>query len=63
MLTLADARLYVKLVRWKFAETMPQWPHEYTVKTWQPELSQRFESFCALILREGIVIPYVVIAQ
>ena len=27
-----DAGVYIAQVRWQFAETMPQWPHEYTVR-------------------------------
>jgi hypothetical protein len=27
--TVNDARTYIAAVRWQFAKTMPQWPHEY----------------------------------
>ena len=52
------ARRYIATVRWKFASTMPDWPHEYTVKDWRPELSLGFEAFCRLIKAEGFVEPW-----
>jgi len=52
------ARAYIATVRWNFAKTMPDWPHEYTVKDWQPELSFAFEAFCRLIKAEGFVAPW-----
>src|SRR3954468_17230602 len=42
-LSTAEARSYIGNVRWQFAKTMPDWPHEYTIKAWRPELSARFE--------------------
>lgn len=30
--TLLAARTYVAQVRWHYAKTMPQWPHEYIVR-------------------------------
>ena len=43
-----DARHYIAQVRWQFAKTMPQWPHEYTVRNWRPELESDFEEFARL---------------
>lgn len=37
---------------------MPDWPHEYTIKAWRPELGEAFETFCRLILNEGFVEPW-----
>ena len=37
---------------------MPDWPHEYTVKAWDPQRNAEFESFCALIRRDGAVEPW-----
>lgn len=51
--TIGDARNYIATVRWQFAKTMPQWPHEYTVRSWHPELEDTFVSFAALIRRDG----------
>lgn len=53
-----QARRYIREVTWRFAETMPQWPHEYTVRDWRPDLDVEFEAFAALIRRAGIVKPW-----
>jgi len=37
---------------------MPQWPHEYTVRDWQPELEGNFFEFVSLIRSAGIVKPW-----
>jgi hypothetical protein len=42
--TLDDARTYIAKVRWQFAATMAQWPHEYTVLKWRQELEPEFFS-------------------
>src|SRR4051812_980779 len=53
-----EAVAYIEKVRWQFAKTMPDWPHEYTVKSWRPELVTEFEAFCRLIAQEGFVEPW-----
>ena len=53
-----DARSYIAKVRWQFATTMAQWPHEYTVLTWQPQLKGEFFNLVALIRNEGVVKPW-----
>ena len=53
-----DSRRYVAAVRWQFAKTMPQWPHEYTVRSWRPELVAEFEAFVRLIRATGVVKPW-----
>jgi hypothetical protein len=53
-----QARRYVAGARWQFAKTMPQWPHEYTVRHWQPELEADFFAFAVLIRSNGIVKPW-----
>jgi hypothetical protein len=55
---LAGARRYIATVRWQFAKTMPQWPHEYTVRVWRPDLADRFEGFASLIRETGEVKPW-----
>ncbi len=37
---------------------MPQWPHEYTVKAWRPDLADEFEKLCRLIARRGVQEPW-----
>jgi hypothetical protein len=53
--TADDARAYIARVRWQFAKTMPQWPHEYTVRAWRADLEQEFVQFVVLIRRDGVV--------
>jgi len=57
-LDVAGARAYIAEVRWQFAKTMPQWPHEYTVRTWHPELGDTFQAFVRLIRETGEVKPW-----
>jgi len=40
--TIDDARRYIARVRWQFATSMAQWPHEYTVLKWRPEFETEF---------------------
>ena len=56
--TADDARAYVAQVRWQFAKTMSQWPHEYTVREWRPDLEREFLAFAVLIRRDGAVKPW-----
>ena len=51
-------RDYIGQVRWQVAKTMPDWPHEYTVKAWRPELTDAFVAFCRLIANEGVIEPW-----
>lgn len=37
---------------------MPEWPHEYTVRSWRPELDGEFTSFCQLIAEIGVPEPW-----
>lgn len=53
-----DPRAYIAKVRWQFAKTMPQWPHEYTVRTWRADLEREFFDFVVLIRRDGVVMPW-----
>ena len=53
-----DARTYIGDVRWRYAKTMPQWPHEYTVRGWRPDLERQFFEFVSLIRQDGIVKPW-----
>jgi hypothetical protein len=52
--TIDDARMYIGQVRWQFAKTMPQWPHEYTVREWRPDLDRQFAALADMIRTEGI---------
>jgi hypothetical protein len=48
------ALAYINGVEWKFAKTMPQWPHSYTVVTWNPHLETEFRWLAGMIQRDGI---------
>jgi hypothetical protein len=52
--SLDAAAAFIQQVRWQFAKTMPDWPHEYTIKSWRPELMADFEAFCQLIETPGV---------
>jgi hypothetical protein len=56
--TIDDARAYIAKVRWQFAKTMPQWPHEYTVRDWRRDLDEDFARMVVLIRQEGVVKPW-----
>ena len=49
------ARKYIDEVQWQFARAMRQWPHEYTVKSWRPDLDDAFGAFVVLIQSAGVV--------
>lgn len=53
-----DPRAYIAKARWQFAKTMPQWPHEYTVRAWRPDLERGFFDFVVRIRRDGVVKPW-----
>lgn len=53
-----DARTYIAKVRWQFAASMPQWPHEYTVLKWRQDLEPEFFAFVSLIRSDGMVKPW-----
>ena len=44
---------YINSVKWVFARTMPQWPHEYTVREWRPDLDSEFVWFAETIRKYG----------
>jgi hypothetical protein len=37
---------------------MPQWPHEYTVRAWLPDLEHAFFAFVELIREKGEIKPW-----
>ena len=49
---------FIESRRWQYARTMPDWPHEYTVKDWKPEESAEFVAFCQVIQTQGSVEPW-----
>jgi len=55
METRDETRAYIAKVTWQFSKSMPQWPHEYTVRHWRPDLAHEWDAFADLIQREGTV--------
>ena len=50
-MTAVEAARFVESSRWQFAKTMPEFPHEYTLKAWcDPE---EFEAFARHIQTTG----------
>ena len=49
---------FINTSRWCFAKTMPQWPHEYVVRDWQPDKEPAFERFVTLIRDHGYDAPF-----
>ena len=47
------ARQYSQSVRWQFAKTMPETPHEYTVRQWRPDKEADYDWFAKVIYRHG----------
>ena len=55
---LTDAARYIAAVRWQFASTMPQWPHEYTLRRWRSDLDREFVAMVHLIREKGVAKPW-----
>jgi len=50
-----DFRCFIKQRQWAFAKTMPQWPHEYTVRKFEDPKDEQimFEQAVAFIRANG----------
>lgn len=57
-MNIRQAQEYVASVRWQFASSMPQVPHEYTLYEWRPELGRNFDAFVRLIWTKGVIKPW-----
>ena len=44
---------FIAEVRWRFAKTMPQWPHWYVMKYWNPGREPEFIELVRRIFEEG----------
>ncbi len=52
-LTAKDFHDFVKGRTWTYAKTMPQWPHDYTLrKTW--ETDEQFDDVVMFIREHGV---------
>ena len=53
---LSRVRAYIAAFNWKFAKTMPQWPHSYVVRDWRRK--REFDFFAKLIEKNGYIDPW-----
>ena len=44
---------FIAEVEWRFAKTMPQWPHWYVMKKWNPGRESEFVELVRLIFEKG----------
>jgi hypothetical protein len=44
---------FIDAVEWRFAKTMPRWPHWYVVKDWYPDRESEFIELVRRIFEEG----------
>lgn len=55
---LIRARKYIAASEWQYAKTMPQWPHYYTIREWNPDKAAEFYYFAYLIHEYGYMDPW-----
>ena len=48
-----EAKEFINSVRWQYAKTYPNAPHEYTVLSWMPENKAKMVEFAYLIQSSG----------
>lgn len=53
MILKSELKEYIKTIKWKYAKSMPQYPHEYTVREWYPEKDEMFKKFVMFIRKYG----------
>lgn len=44
---------FIATVTWRFAKTMPQWPHWYVMKAWNPGREAEFMELVRRVFEEG----------
>ncbi len=52
MLDENQAKQFIEQAKWTFAKTMPQWPHEYTLRN--QNVVSEFEEFVQYIQNAGV---------
>lgn len=50
---IVQIKKYIESVKWQFAKTMPEIPHEYTVVDWNPDKKESFYDFVRYIQEFG----------
>ncbi|HPQ81201.1 MAG TPA: hypothetical protein PLZ86_05700 [bacterium] len=51
-------KAYIDAVEWRFAKTMPEIPHYYTVLSWRPDLQDDFFHFVNYIHTHGYMAEF-----
>lgn len=52
-MNLKKAKDFINSIKWKYARTYPQSPHEYSVLEWDKENKQNFIDFAKYIIKNG----------
>lgn len=52
-MTKAEIKKYILSVKWQFAKTMAEIPHEYTVVDWDQDRAENFYNFVKYIRKYG----------
>jgi hypothetical protein len=50
---MAEIRAFISSAEWRFAKTMPQWPHFYNVLSWNPKKRDGFVKLVSAIFNHG----------
>ena len=48
-----EIRAFIGAVEWRYAKTMPLWPHYYNVLNWNPEKKEGFYKLVSAIFNNG----------
>jgi len=51
--TMDEIRAFIGAVEWRYAKTMPQWPHFYNVISWNPDKKDGFYKLVSAIFNNG----------
>lgn len=57
-LTLREASVFIGSVEWRFAKTMPEHPHWYTMSPWCADGGEQFRGLVLSIVEQGVRIPW-----
>ena len=49
----AAVERFIAEAKWRFAKTMPQWPHWYVMEDWNPDRETEFGELVRRIFEEG----------
>jgi len=53
-----EIRAFIEAVEWRYAKTMPQWPHYYNVLRWNPDKREGFYKLVDAIFNHGYKEPW-----